>query len=335
MCSKDVENVTNFKHPIWAIFWGFVILMLLCIIFALIPYIFKHCFDGKLICLVRCFREMKASEYGDFFGVLNTFFAGLAFVGIILSIHLQNKSLSLQLYEIKTMHDDIRKQALWQHEAQVRETFQYCLNLLESKQNSLYFVTTDTKQFSELEGASVLLHAGNRMEMIWNKLNEFFNSVESGNSISIRDEEVLLTNIEFVFNMFGACQSWFRTICVVRNELLKVCNGEELEEKMDEVFLTLTRHQCIMLSVYEDVEGPINDANLSFEKEYSQSYPDRVVHVIKCLNQSLRSSGCCRGPEGRKNIVHDFLCGLHLTASESAAGCGGAFGDRNQRAQPL
>lgn len=296
----------------------------LCVLFGALPYIFKHCFDGELLCFVPFFRVMSPGDYGDYFGVLNTFFAGLAFVGIILSIRLQNKSILLQASEINAMHRDIEDQAVWQHEARVRETFQYCLNLLESKQNSLYFVMSDKNQSREFEGPSVLVHAGNYMENVWDQLNAFFDVIKSGKPVSAEEEIMLLINIECAFNMFGACQAWFRTLLVVRNELKMACKDREFKEKMNEIFSTLTRHQRIILSVYEDVDGPINKSYLVFDEEYTKYYPDKIVHVIKCLNHSLRPSGCCRGTEGRKVIIHNFLHGIHHSTGEgSTADSGG------------
>lgn len=49
--------------------------------------------------------------FGDMFGAINSLFSGLAFVGIIYTIFLQQKELELQRKELKLTREELKRQA--------------------------------------------------------------------------------------------------------------------------------------------------------------------------------------------------------------------------------
>lgn len=53
---------------------------------------------------------MRAGEFGDMFGAVNSLFSGLAFAGIILAIFLQQQELKLQRKELKQTRAELRGQ---------------------------------------------------------------------------------------------------------------------------------------------------------------------------------------------------------------------------------
>lgn len=67
------------------LFLGVIILWILC--FILVLFVVPKLSDSGL--------------FGDSFGVLNTLFSGLAFVGVIIAIFMQKEELSLQREEVK------------------------------------------------------------------------------------------------------------------------------------------------------------------------------------------------------------------------------------------
>ncbi|NLD55927.1 MAG: hypothetical protein GX652_14850 [Burkholderiaceae bacterium] len=53
----------------------------------------------------------ERGQFGDMFGVVNSFFSGLAFVGIIYTIYLQQQELALQRQELALTRQEVKKQA--------------------------------------------------------------------------------------------------------------------------------------------------------------------------------------------------------------------------------
>lgn len=52
----------------------------------------------------------ERGTYGDMYGALNTLFSGFAFVGIIISILMQNKEISMQRDDLKLQREEMEKQ---------------------------------------------------------------------------------------------------------------------------------------------------------------------------------------------------------------------------------
>ena len=52
----------------------------------------------------------QRAEFGEMFGVVNALFAGLAFAGVIIAIHLQRKELELQRVELEETRNELRGQ---------------------------------------------------------------------------------------------------------------------------------------------------------------------------------------------------------------------------------
>ena len=108
------ESTTNKKgdytHELTK--WGLIILVIwLAYMFAhhLVPFFFKDW-------LPDIFRDNKGQfqigTFGDYFGALNTLFAGLAFAGIIVTIRQQSKDLEIQTKSINATKEEIYKQTL-------------------------------------------------------------------------------------------------------------------------------------------------------------------------------------------------------------------------------
>lgn len=57
--------------------------------------------------------------FGDMFGGVNALFSGLAFLGIIITILLQSKELSLQRQELKDTRDELQRSASAQEKSEI------------------------------------------------------------------------------------------------------------------------------------------------------------------------------------------------------------------------
>jgi uncharacterized membrane protein YedE/YeeE len=53
----------------------------------------------------------RQGQFGDMFGGLNTFFSGLAFLGVIYAIILQREELSLQRKELELTREELKRTA--------------------------------------------------------------------------------------------------------------------------------------------------------------------------------------------------------------------------------
>ena len=72
----------------------------------IVVFILTFFFSPILSYLTGNSQPTCASGFGDQYGVLNTFFTGLAFVGLIATILLQRKDLDLQRKELKRQSDE-------------------------------------------------------------------------------------------------------------------------------------------------------------------------------------------------------------------------------------
>lgn len=82
----------------WKKYWIEIIGILIGIGIIYVWYGFFYFNDGEL--------WEKRGQMGDSFGVLNTLFSGLAFAGIVFTIFLQRKELSLQRNELKLTREE-------------------------------------------------------------------------------------------------------------------------------------------------------------------------------------------------------------------------------------
>ena len=88
-----------------------------------------------------------SGQFGDMFGGLNTFFSGLAFLGIIYTIFLQREELGLQRKELELTREELKRTA----EAQ------------EKSEKALSKQATSLKITAKLNGLSAILQHHNTL----------------------------------------------------------------------------------------------------------------------------------------------------------------------------
>jgi hypothetical protein len=63
--------------------------------------------------------DAHRGQFGDKFGAINSLFSGLAFAGIIFTIFLQKRELSLQRQELKDTREELKRSANAQEKSQI------------------------------------------------------------------------------------------------------------------------------------------------------------------------------------------------------------------------
>ncbi|GGI57815.1 hypothetical protein [Winogradskyella haliclonae] len=113
------------KRDIWI-----YIVAIFTVIFIIVTWIITY----------RLLKDLPNEErgtLGDMFGTLNTLFSGLAFAGIIFTILLQRKELSLQREELKETRRELARSAEAQEKSQIALNKQSKYTLNASRINAL------------------------------------------------------------------------------------------------------------------------------------------------------------------------------------------------------
>ncbi len=97
-------------------------------IFLLVSFVVFLLAMGGFVFLRFFFKLDEKSSIGDIFSVINVFFSGLAFAGLIVAIFLQRKELQLQREELEETRRELKKSADAQLRTENVLSFQVMLN---------------------------------------------------------------------------------------------------------------------------------------------------------------------------------------------------------------
>lgn len=131
MSDQKTNKYSSLKEGLFALFLVSIILFLWVLSWFLIDNYILSSDLNKLS------NEETRGVFGDKFGAINSIFSGLAFAGIIFTILLQRKELSLQRDELKSTRDVFEKQNEMLSQEKFENTFFQLLNLYSSIVNSL------------------------------------------------------------------------------------------------------------------------------------------------------------------------------------------------------
>jgi hypothetical protein len=93
--------------------------------------------------------------FGDSFGAINSLFSGLAFAGVIFTILLQRRELSLQREELNLTRKELHRTAEAQELSHQALAQQVCNQIIASKLDSLNsLIQITTRQIDELSDSS-------------------------------------------------------------------------------------------------------------------------------------------------------------------------------------
>lgn len=117
--------------------------------------------------------------FGDMFGSVNALFSGLAFAGIIFTIYLQSKELSLQREELVLTRGELKgqkEQLKLQNQTTKIQQFEFTyFNMLKNLQNILDSMVADTDVMinREQKGREYLRHISNELTRMFKKDSAF------------------------------------------------------------------------------------------------------------------------------------------------------------------
>ena len=106
--------------------------------------------------LVRHFLPewIESSQFGDMFGGLNTFFSGLAFLGIIYTIFLQREELHLQRKELELTREELKRTAEAQEKSEKALSKQAASLKITAKLNGLSAILQHYNTLIELTNSA-------------------------------------------------------------------------------------------------------------------------------------------------------------------------------------
>lgn len=93
--------------------------------------------------------------FGDQFGVVNALFSGLAFAGLIITLILQNKDLSLQREELEQTRCEFKEQNTTMKRQRFENTFFNLLSLHQHLTDNLEYECLDGDDYFEAKGREV------------------------------------------------------------------------------------------------------------------------------------------------------------------------------------
>ena len=131
----------------------------------------------------------KAGAFGDSFGLLTSLFSGLAFSGMIITILLQRKELSLQREELQENRKEFAKGA----EAQERN----------AQLSALTTLLNEYKSQISVNEAAIEAEKENYTRTLGSKIHKKETALESETRDLVRRKEVIIRKIESILTESG------------------------------------------------------------------------------------------------------------------------------------
>jgi hypothetical protein len=116
----------------------------------------------------------KAGTFGDSFGVLTSLFTGLAFVGLLSTIHLQREDLLLNRQELEATRNEFKLQSDTFHRQRFEDAFYQMLSLYKDNLRELS-VRPQADNTARIRGIDALHYLNTKFDKAWakHKLKEF------------------------------------------------------------------------------------------------------------------------------------------------------------------
>lgn len=109
-------------------------------------------FPAILLSLTGLSFPESAGEFGDMYGVLNTFFTGLAFMGLIITIFFQRKELALQREDLKRQADEFETQSRLSEIQQFNSFFFHSFNNIVNLKKDINSISINYEYNPEIKG---------------------------------------------------------------------------------------------------------------------------------------------------------------------------------------
>lgn len=256
---------------------------------ALKTYLPKGLFDPK--------GNIELGTLGDYFGALNTLFAGLAFAGLIVTIRQQSKDLQATKDEMHKQTSQFKEQNQQTKITQIKEDIYNRISLIKQIEREIEIFSWENGEKSILRGAHAIEILGNNILAITSKL--FPDIEDTKNAINITS----ITNdcLSYACS-FQYIDAWLNSICLLLDDIDKSFNIVEEEGERE---ILKTRYWRMVLKASNMSLIPILYANHDTYLQYPIVEHLRRIKVIeeRTLSQGLIDSK-------KRILLYSILCNL-------------------------
>lgn len=239
--------------------------------------------------------HIELGTFGDFFGALNTLFAGLAFAGLIVTIRQQSKDLQATKDEMQNQTSQFKEQNQQTKIAQIKEDIYNRISLIKQIEREIEILSWEKGKKVVFRGAHAIQILGNNIMQITSKL--FPDEDDPKHAINITS----ITNDYLSYACsFQYLDAWLNSICLLLDDVDKSFNIVEDERERD---VLKYRYWRMILKSSNMSLIPILYAN---HDTYLQ-YPI-VEHLrkIKVIEERTLSGGIMEAK--KRELLYSILC---------------------------
>lgn len=241
--------------------------------------------------------DVELGTFGDFFGALNTLFAGLAFAGLIVTIRQQSKDLQSTKDEMQNQTSQFREQNLQSKQAQIKEDIYNRISLIKQIERDIEIQSWKNGEKSILRGAHAIEELGNNILAITSKI--FPDKEDTRNAINITSITIDCLSYACSFQYLDA---WLNSICHLLDDIDKSFNIVEDEGERETL---KNRYWRMVLKASNMSLIPILYANHDTYLQYTIVEHLRRIKVIeeRTLSQGIIDSK-------KRSLLYSILCNL-------------------------
>lgn len=256
---------------------------------ALKTYLPEGLFDSK--------GNLELGTLGDYFGALNTLFAGLAFAGLIVTIRQQSWDLQATKEEMQNQTSQFKEQNQQIKIAQIKEDIYNRISLIKQIEAEIEIFSLKHKEKTVIKGAHAIAELGTNILAITTKL--FPDKEDPRHVINITS----ITNdcLSYVCS-FQYLDAWLNSICLLLDDIDKNFNIVEDERERD---ILKCRYWRMVLKSSNMSLIPILYANHDTYLQYPIVEHLRKINII----EERALSGGIIDPKKRE-LLYAILCNL-------------------------
>lgn len=248
----DDESSKNFINELFK--WGsivFIIWILYCFAYNFVPTWITE----KLPIIFREDGRFQIGAFGDYFGALNTLFAGLAFAGIIVTIRQQSADLQATKYEMRNQTAQFERQNLLSKLSQIKEEVHNRLNWVKQLEKDIELPLHKREEIHVYRGAQALNELTSMLDEIVLTLFPDEDYTDKTPNLNLITDDYMHYYVAFQYTT-----SWINSICTLLDD-------------MHAYFLELKRHY----SAQEDLIKEIKDAENRYFRAVINSF--HIAHI--------------------------------------------------------
>lgn len=187
---------------------------------ALKTYLPKGLFDSK--------GNIELGTLGDYFGALNTLFAGLAFAGLIVTIRQQSKDLQATKDEMQKQTSQFKEQNQQNKIAQIKEDIYNRISLIKQIERDIKIFSWENGNRTVIVGTHAIETLGNNILHITSELFPDEEDLREAINITSITNDCLSYACSFLY-----LDAWLNSICLLLDDVDQSFNIVEDERERD------------------------------------------------------------------------------------------------------